>query len=119
MNRQEHVLLCKQENSRVLNGKYRLKYKRDKHGRPVGLVISFKDEANIVRVGWSKCNTKLEQFDKHIGINKAISNTYSLESAEFISRNGTSKVLPNSLREDVKEMVERASRYFKLDRQNG
>lgn len=111
MSRDNFVEACKQQNREVLNGRYRLKYKRDKHGRPVGLVISFKDEDGV-RVGWSKCHTKLEPFDKHIGINKAINNTYNLDTAQAIVTCKDDSLLPNSLRQDVADMVERAQRYF-------
>lgn len=112
--RKEHAETCKAANQSVMSNKYLLKYQRDKHGRPTGVVIAFKDLNNKVRLGWSKCNVKLEQFDKHIGINKAIGASIPVFPAEPNLNHYLKEVVPNSLSKLVSEMKERAVKYFKV-----
>ena len=105
--RSHYVSQCKTENQTVLNNKYLLKYERDNHGRHVGVVIAFKDSEGKVKIGWSRCHTKLEPFDKHIGINKAI------RRAKFY-KELDERDAPRGIKEDLVEMLGRAERYFQL-----
>jgi len=109
-NRNEYIENCKKENQQVLGPKFLVQYLRDKHGRPVGLALAYKQN-DEVKVGWSKCNTTLENFDKQIGINKAINNSVELNSVKFVQK---STEIPNSLRYTVTSLVDRASRYYKI-----
>jgi hypothetical protein len=105
MSRASHVEFCKKSNQEVLNNKFLLKYKRDSKGNRTGVIISFRDNDGVVKVGWSKCNTKLESFDKHIGIHKAI------ECARMTNPHN----IPHSIKRDLVEMQERALRYFRTN----
>jgi hypothetical protein len=104
MSKKDYVAVCKKENQTVLNQKHLLKYERNKHGQPIGVVIAFKDEG-IIKLGWSKCNLSAEPFDKQIGINKAISRAVDYRQVD-------ERDVPRGTREEVLEMIARLQRYF-------
>lgn len=107
VDRSHYIHQCKRETADVLKGKYLLKYERDKHGRQVGVVIAYRDTEGRVKIGWSRCHTKLEKFDRHIGINKAISRAKFWKEID-------ERDAPHPLRPEVSEMLSRAGRYFQL-----
>ena len=67
-----------------------------------GVVLAFIKDGRL-HIGWSKCNTDLDKFDKEIGIKHAY------------NRATTTDLLytPQSVRHEVNEMVKRAKRYYK------
>jgi hypothetical protein len=103
--REQYIEQCKQENQKVLSTRHLLKYERDKNGQPVGVVIAFKDENEIVKLGWSKCNVKEEQFNKNIGINKAISRARDYREVD-------ERDAPYKTQKEISDMIERLGRYF-------
>lgn len=108
--RRQYSHLCKEENVRALNGKHLIKYERDKHGRPVGVLLAFKDSNGNVQLGWSRCNTKLEGFDKHIGINKAIKRATNIKNVDPVLLGK----MPHQTQEELLDMRGRAERYFQV-----
>lgn len=105
--RKEYSEKCRQKNDEVLKEKYLLKYERDKHGRPVGVVVAFKKNGEVL-VGWSRCHTKLEPFDKHIGINKALNRAVHHNLVDVVGE------VPRPLLSYLLDIRERAERYFKV-----
>lgn len=108
-NRKQYAELCKQENQQVLQDKHLLKYERNKSGQPVGVVIAFKDgDSNVVKLGWSRCNTNAESFDKNIGIKKAISRAVDYRQVD-------ERDAPYATRKEILDMIDRLNRYFTPD----
>ncbi len=108
MNRQEYISNCKKLNKDLFNShNYILSYDRDKHGRLNGVVLAFRTNGDDIKVGWSKCNTKLEAFDKHIGIQKAIQRATSFYTFDVSE-------LPHSIKHISERIRRRARNYFKI-----
>lgn len=105
LTRDEYVEYCKTQNQLHLKpGNSLIQYIRRKNGQPRGVVVAYKGEDNLIYVGYSLCNTRVDKFDKQIGINKAVTRAAS----SIISES-----LPHSIRKDVENMEDRASRFFK------
>ena len=118
MSRNDYVKICKEENKAIFNGKYMVQYQRNKHGCPTGLVLAFKKNGKIM-VGWSKCNTKLETFDKHIGLNKAYYKAFDLNSLQFtLKHEPYLPNIPHSLKHTLHAIINRACRYYKKEALN-
>lgn len=81
------------------------KYIRDEKRRPIGLLIAYVD-GNTVRIGFSKCNTKYDTFDKklanHIALNRAMKGTRK-----------TWDDIPFEVRNEIPNFADRCKRYFK------
>lgn len=69
------------------------------------MVVAYRHTDNLVYVGYSLCNTVVDKFDKQIGLNKAVTR------AEVIDKVNSTD-LPQSVRESVENMKERANRFF-------
>jgi len=81
-----------------------VQYLRDKKGRRTGVVVGiFLSLSNEISVGWSKCNMKLDKFDKGLGIRIAVGR----------AEKGSETPCPDSMQELMNNMYYRASRYFK------
>lgn len=74
-------------------------YFRNKNGQPVGCVVAIGPGV----VGWSKCNTKKDRFDKEMAKKIAAGR------AEVFS----SKPIPECMNDMFSQMTERSYRYFK------
>jgi len=82
-------------------------HKRQKVGIVVALVDKSIDESKVF-IGYSKCNSKLEQFDKERGLEIAYERAItSSERDNFLP--------PISIIPDIEKMIERAKKYFKKD----
>lgn len=81
------------------------KYIRE-NGKPTGLLLAYKDEDDgIVKIGFSKCNTKYDTFDKDLANRIALNRT----------KNGTRKRWTDipGVRDEFQSFLERCNRYFK------
>lgn len=74
-----------------------IKYKRNEHGRRIGVVVALDRE----RIGFSLCNKK-DKWDRE----------KALEIALDRAENGFDKI-PHSIYLDYYEMYNRSGRYFK------
>lgn len=116
MNLTEYIKSCSNVvDTYTKNCKLIYSYVRDRKNRKVGVVIAFTNYKTVY-VGWSKCNIKLDKFNKYIGLEKAIN---SAEPADHIQRvNGKMfgrymKKVPYSVVPFLSKMIERSKRYYK------
>jgi len=120
MTRQEYVAACQEENKSLLQSTHvLLEYKRDRHRRKIGVVLAYKQPDGQVLVGYSKCHIGMDEFDRDIGIAKAVKRAAPVNRlVEYLTkRNGDAGVagdVPNSLELDVLAMCERAARFFAI-----
>lgn len=107
--KEEYSGFCQAINEQIFTPKNNLvQFIRTNKGNPVGVVIAYKTD-NKIYIGWSLCNTKVEKFDKQIGLYQATNRADLSENLSNLS------VLPHSVRRTVGEMKERANRYFNKD----
>ena len=109
-NRKNYVEKCRSENEAELKEKYLLKYERNKKGERVGVVLAFKDAEGVVKIGWSRCHTKLEPFNKYIGVNKAVKRAVGLDTYGYVNE---LSLAPRSAVELIENMEARARNYFR------
>lgn len=87
-------------------------YTRDLKGRPTGVIIATKSNraGHRYHIGWAKCNTKLDRFNKHMALTIACGRVTAAEDAGV-------PVVTNSMPYEVRKMLpmftERCNRYFK------
>ncbi len=86
--------------------------KRLKNRQPRGVLVAYRGADNVVYIGYSLCNTKVDTFNKWIGMRKAIEHTISTNNTEgevntFIDNT------PQSIRKPLDEFIGRAQRFFK------
>jgi hypothetical protein len=75
----------------------------------VGVLIAFKDDSNVIRIGWSAINTHSDDvFDKKIGLFLAKSNTVQIISPDVIAR------MPFKVKTEMPYFIQRCERFFKL-----
>lgn len=79
-----------------------IEYIRDGRGRKVGVMVAYKD-GDSVRIGWSKCNTKLEPFDRERGL--------AIAFGRAVKGNITKK-MPNKVCRKLARFIDRADRYY-------
>jgi len=80
--------------------------KKNINGRrqKVAVLYATVDNGNVVRIGWSKTNTKLgDKFDKNLG----------LELAKERSRSNVNMIIPTSIGKKYRNFKSRCARYFK------
>lgn len=106
-----YVEKCRRENETELNQKYLLKYERNNKGERVGVVLAYKDAEGIVKIGWSRCHTKLEPFNKYIGVNKAVKRSVPVDSYTFIHERA---MAPRQVAKMLEDMEARAKNYFRV-----
>lgn len=84
-----------------------IQYVRNKNHQPVGVVVAVKNNGPVHRftVGWSMCRVKLDKFDKERGIGIAYNRAVK----------GTCAKMPRLVQPVYEKMVERGSKYFKLE----
>jgi hypothetical protein len=83
------------------------RFLRDKQGNPIGLVCATKDNAGAVSIGWS-FTAKADRTQGRVSKSRAWA--IALGRVE----GGTSARCPHALIPLVNEIVERATRYFKV-----
>ena len=82
------------------------KYKRNKKGDPIGLVVAYEVAYNAdtpYRISWSLCN-------------KPVGDQFSRWKAWYYARINTERPVPHSLQAMADEMKDRADRYFKIEK---
>jgi hypothetical protein len=82
------------------------KGEKPNRGRKVGVVVAVKDGSKV-SYGWSKCNLTAENFNRYMGIVKALSRLTTLEE---ISSDNT---LPSLVRDQLPLLLDRTKRYYK------
>jgi hypothetical protein len=76
---------------------------RDRKNQPKGILVAKKTRSGTVKIGYSLTNFKAgDKFDLQAGLNLAINR----------ADKGTTTEVPNSIRNDYLDMVNRACRYF-------
>jgi uncharacterized protein YccT (UPF0319 family) len=78
------------------------KYLRDKKGNPIGLVVGIKANEKVA-IGWSLLR-KTDEFNKATAWAAAVGR----------ANKGTNAQLPYALKPIVKEIKDRATRYFRV-----
>jgi hypothetical protein len=107
MNRTQFIEECRVANKKFFSRKaFLLTYLRDNKNRRTGVVLAYKYRGKIF-IGYAKCNTKLERFEREIGIAKAIERAFPAQGPYPFE-------IPHSIASLVKKMRERAERYFRL-----
>lgn len=73
-----------------------------KNGERFGIVLAYIGDDNLIRIGWSKRNTKLDSYNKELEMRIALgrSNTRWID-------------YPHSFKKVIHHMRERSERYFK------
>lgn len=85
-----------------------MQYIRGKGNHPIGVMVAEKLSDHTVVVGVSKCNTKMDRFDKDLGIRIA-------EGRISAHKNRSSVCgVPQSVEYDVDQFKYRARRYFRV-----
>lgn len=78
--------------------------------RRVGTLVALKTDDGVVRVGYAKCRVMKDRFDNVVGCDTALSRAArSLYSPETVR----DLVMPNSMENDMKSFLGRASVFFK------
>ena len=79
-------------------------YVRDEHNQKIGIVVALDRDI----IGWSRCKTKLDQFDKSIGFAIAIGRAKTCNEIRLNRQNP-----PRDVQKVIEQLKERARRYFK------
>lgn len=109
--RKAYIEDCKREFEEVRkDNKILLHYILDRKGRRIGVILAAKPVGgDSPLMGWSLCNMKRDQFNKYIGINKALTRlqhgnpTIDDETLFF----------PNTVEAEIPYFMSRVERYFK------
>jgi hypothetical protein len=78
-----------------------VRFIRNKNGQRVGAVVAICEDG-VVKTGWSKCNTKLDKFDREMALKIAVGRA-----------NNIGKKTHSAIVKPVEQMRDRALRYFK------
>lgn len=118
--RRQYEEKCKEENRNFMeDGPLLVQYVRDDNNNPLGVVVAFGIEAENgkprLMVGYSKCHTTLESFNKHVGLNKAIRKAGYPENVrpEVEQRFVVEKTRERML-DALDQMIGRGISYFKV-----
>ena len=87
-------------------------YTRDNKGRPTGIIIATKSTRPDMKfaIGWAKCNTKLDRFNKPMAVMIAVGR---LTAAEDAGVPVVTTAMPHAVRQMLPKFTERCNRYFK------
>jgi hypothetical protein len=88
-----------------------IKYLRDKKRNPRGVIVALRRPDGTVSVHYSYCNTKTDRFNKTTALTIAFGR--AIEDKPYC---GFSE-LPRQVRHEISEFNERATKYFKVDKQ--
>lgn len=88
-------------------------YTRDQKGAPTGLLIALKSkrDGHKYHIGWAKCNTKMDKFNKPLAIQIAVGRLEAAEDAGLAYVQ--SFKMPHQIRKQLDRFVDRCERYFK------
>lgn len=75
---------------------------RERHRR-VGVIVGLREDESI-KIGWAKCNVKLDKFDREKGLDMAEARARKIL---------TSPKVPDCMRRQLNEFCARSIRYFK------
>jgi len=79
-------------------------YLRDKSNNPIGVVVAVKHNDEI-RLGWSKCHSLLERFNRQKGIEIALGRAKCNRPVKH--------PLPHDIRYALVNLLQRAEKYYK------
>ena len=82
-----------------------VKYHRDKHSRPIGVLVAI-NIGESFRIGWSLC-CKKDVF------NKKRAKEIAIGRAQYYTIEDVEKSCPQTLRKAFAEMCKRACKYYK------
>lgn len=88
-----------------------VKFVKNSKGHRVGVVVATRLNPDVVGVGWSRCMTKVDEFDRQEALTRALERA---KSGECIVRQDSavySGVAP-SMEDAVQSLGERAHKYF-------
>jgi hypothetical protein len=87
-------------------------YTRDSKGRPTGIILATKSTRPGMKyvIGWAKCNTKLDRFNKPMAVMIAVGR---LTAAEDDNSPCITVGMPHAVRQMLPKFTERCNRYFK------
>ena len=87
-------------------------YTRDAKGRPTGILIATKSTRPDMKfaIGWAKCNTNLDTFNKPMAVKIAIGR---LTAAENDNCPCITVGMPQAVKKLLPKFQERCNRYFK------
>jgi hypothetical protein len=89
-------------NEEIKNGSEIFEYVK-KNNQKVGVVVGLLDNG-VIKVGWSKCNTRMDNFDRDSGLRFAKERCYG---------NMSSTIIPTCMKKQVRQFSARCIRYFK------
>lgn len=80
-----------------------VQYIRKRNGQKKGVLVSLKQSDTDVVIGWSLCNTRVDNFDQNLGLHIACER----------SEKGVRKEVPDSIKGQVENFKKRCARYYK------
>ena len=87
-----------------------IQYVRDKNNHRVGVVVA--EKPSLVDkgdgIGWSKCHSRLDKFDKKMGIKIAYGRAIS-------GKQYKETIIPHDVQQVIKKMKKRAKSYYKCE----
>lgn len=92
-----------------------VEYVRDKKRRPYGVLYAY-PEGSEVRIGFSKCNTKKDKFNKELGIEIAKERAKKrniTDSKYFKSNNCPTENIPKDVLKSLPIFIKRCKKYYK------
>lgn len=81
---------------------------RNKKKQPVGVLVAVKYDKKVY-IGWSKCNTKLDRFDRKFGFYLAVVRA----NKKLLTLKKHNAPLPTAVQKWLPKFVERAGKFFK------
>lgn len=114
--REDYVEFCKNENKKVLvPGKSLVQYVRTKKGQPKGTMVAYRGDDNKIYVGYSLCNSKVDKFDRQIGMRKAVERALTQDKYDDVTLKNFVDKIPQSVVKPLDAFLERAERFFKSE----
>jgi hypothetical protein len=131
--RRSFIAFCVTRNQlwRSEHPRYLLEYLRETANTKSGCVVLFKD-ADTINIGWSKCNTDAEEFDRDIALYKAIRKARPLSHYKKLEREdpttggrvvmykveiGQNDWVPHSLTPIIDKFLASAEKFFRPKQQ--
>lgn len=104
--REKYIESCKKlfHTAQKKYGKILIDYVRDRHYKPVGCVLAYKEKkTGKLYFGWSKCNVKMDEYNRHVGLVKALKVAVPEPAIYHVE-------IPNSVVDQMTGMVQRAKK---------
>lgn len=110
-NRAQYIQKCRQDNEAMVQylGKVLMRYVRDRRRRKVGVVVAIKGQADQPALGYSKCHSKKDLFNRDIGLALAL---HRAAASLELGIGYHPKEIPQSVRETFEKMRTSAEKYF-------